>query len=120
MAGNAAASFSGQAVTNDTPEPEPSEPPATPQNLTAVVNEDGSVTLRWDAPDDDSITGYQILRRRPAEGEDTLLVYVENTGNTDTNFTDTDITPGIRYVYRVKAINPAGLSTWSNYVRAEP
>ena len=26
------------------------------------MNDDGSVTLSWEAPDDDSITGYQILR----------------------------------------------------------
>ena len=52
-------------------------PPPAPTNLTATVNGDGSVTLSWEAPDDDSITGYQILRRRPTEGEDTLLVYVE-------------------------------------------
>ena len=37
-------------------------PPPAPTNLTATVNDDGSVTLSWEAPDDDSITGYQILR----------------------------------------------------------
>ena len=39
------------------------------------MNGDGDVVLSWEAPEDDSITGYQILRRRPTEGEDTLLVY---------------------------------------------
>ena len=96
------------------------ELPPAPTNLTAVVNGDGSVTLSWDAPNDDSIIGYQILRRRPAEGEDTLLIYQENTGSTATTFTDAEATPGTRHVYRVKAINDAGLSNWSNYVRAEP
>ena len=75
------------------------ETPPAPQNLTAVVNEDGSVTLSWDAPDDDSVTGYQILRRRPTEGEGTLLVYVENTRSTATTFTDTNVTAGVRHVY---------------------
>ncbi len=73
-------------------------PPPAPQNLTAVVNEDGSVTLSWDAPEDASVIGYQILRRRPTEGEATLLVYVENTGSTATTFTDTDVTAGVRHV----------------------
>ena len=100
-------------------EPTPAPPPA-PTNLTAVVNEDGWVTLTWDAPDDDSVTGYQILRRRPYEGEKTLLVYVENTGSTATTYTDTNVTSGVRYVYRVKVINAAGLSQWSNYARATP
>ena len=49
------------------------EPPPEPQNLVGTVNSDGSVTLTWEAPSDDSITGYRmILRRRPTEGEHTL------------------------------------------------
>ena len=58
-------------------------PPA-PTNLSAQVNSDDSITLTWTAPDDDSVTGYRILRRRPREGEDSLLVYVSNTESTDT------------------------------------
>ena len=99
---------------------EPTEPPPKPPNLTAVVNDDGTVTLSWNAPDDDSITGYQVLRRRPSEGEKGLLVYVEDTGSTATTFTDTDVTAGVRHVYRVKAINAAGLSQRSNYARVDP
>ena len=96
------------------------EPPPAPTNLTAVVNGDGSVTLSWEAPDDDSVTGYQILRRRPTMGENTLLVHVDDTSNTATTFTDADVTAGTRHVYRVKAINSAGLGPQSNYVRVEP
>ena len=95
------------------------EPPEPPRNLTATVNPDGSVSLNWDAPDDDSVTGYQILRRRPGEGEKTLLVYVDDTGSTATSYTDSNLTAGTRHVYRVKAINDAGLSMWSNFARVE-
>ena len=98
----------------------PTEPPGHPRNLTGAANPDGSVTLNCNAPDDDSVTGYQILRRRPSEGESTLLVYVEDTGNTATTYTDSDVTAGILHVYRVKAINDAGLSERSNYVQADP
>ncbi len=101
-------------------EEEPTEPPPAPTNLTAVVNADGSVTLAWDAPDDDSVTGYLILRRRPYEGERTLLVYVESTGSTATTFTDTAVTAGTQHVYRVKAVNDAGPGAQSNYVNADP
>ena len=94
-------------------------PPA-PTNLTATVNPDGTVTLSWDAPDDDSITGYQILRRRPGEGEETLLIYVQDTGSAATTFTDTGVIPGARHVYRVKAINPVGVGDRSNYVNVDP
>ena len=100
-------------------EQEPQSPPPAPTNLTATVNADGHIVLSWTAPDD-SVTGYQILRRRPQQGETTLLVYVADTQSTATTFTDTDVTAGTKHVYRVKAINPAGLSPWSNYVNPTP
>lgn len=46
--------------------------------------------------------GYQ--RRRPVV-EPQLLVLVENTGGTSTTYTDRAVEAGVRYVYRVKAIN---------------
>ena len=78
------------------------------------------MTLSWESPDDHSVTGRQILRRRPTQGEDTLPVYVEDAGNTATEYSDLDVTPGVRHVYRVKAINPAGLSKRSIYVGVTP
>ena len=98
----------------------PTDPPGNPRNLTGAANSDGTVTLSWDAPNDDSVTGYQILRRRPGEGEKTLLVHVNDTGSTATEYTDSDVTLDVRHVYRVKAINAAGLSSWSNFVRVTP
>ncbi len=98
----------------------PTGPPGRPRNLTGAANSDGTVTLRWDAPDDDSVTGYQILRRRPREGEETLLVYVNDTGSTATGYTDRDVTPDVSYAYRVKAINAAGLSRRSKSVNVTP
>ena len=97
-------------------EEQPQEPPPAPPNLTGVANSDGSITLSWDAPDDDTITGYQILRRRPSLGEDELLIYVADTGSTATSYTDTEATPEVRHAYRVKAINSAGVGNRSNYV----
>ena len=101
-------------------EQEPQSPPPAPTNLTATVNADGHIVLSWQAPDDDSVTGYQVLRRRPGQGESTLLVYVANTESTATIFTDASVTAGVKHVYRVKAINAAGLSDWSNYVNPTP
>ena len=48
---------------DDTEQEEPVEPPPAPKNLSVTVNADGSLTLTWVAPDDDSVSGYQILRR---------------------------------------------------------
>ena len=98
----------------------PTEPPGRPHNLTGAANADGTVTLSWDAPNDDSVTGYQILRRRPREGEGTLLVHVNDTGSTATEYTDNDVTPDVLHAYRVKAINAVGLSRQSNFVNVTP
>ena len=98
----------------------PTDPPGAPRNLTGAANADGTVTLSWDAPNDDSVTGYQILRRRPREGEGTLLVHVNDTGSTATEYTDTDVTADVLHAYRVKAINAVGLSRRSNFVNMTP
>ena len=107
------------------PEPEATEPPSAPTNLTATVNDDGSITLSWDTPDDDTITGYEILRRRPTQGENRLTTYVADTGSaaatyTAATYTAANVTDGVRHVYRVKAINATGNSGVSNFARVTP
>ena len=97
----------------------PTSPPPAPSNLTGQVNADGGITLNWTAPSDDSVTGYLILRRRPREGERTLEIYVANTNSTATTYTDTSAPTGTLYVYRVKAINAAGVGAQSNYVNVD-
>ena len=77
------------------------------------------VSLSWDNPGDESVTGYQILRRDKAlhaKGE--FLVHVDDTGSTATSYVDEDMELGVRYVYRVKARNAAGLSERSEWFNA--
>ena len=95
------------------------EPPPAPTGLTGTLNDDGTITLTWDTPEDDSATSYQILRRRPQWQETDLEVHVDDTGNTQTTYTDTSTAESTRYVYRIKARNAAGLSEWSNFVRID-
>ena len=86
-----------------------------PMNLTASLL-DGVVVLTWDAPVEEveSITGYEILRRRPRNGEHTLVPYGQAT--VGTTFIDLNATePGVKYVYRVKALRDDARSRWSNY-----
>ena len=97
----------------------PTEPPPAPTGLAAVLNDDGTITLSWTAPEDDSVTGYQVLRRRPQWGETGLEVYVDDTGSPAATYTDTNTVEPTRYVYRVKARNAAGLSEWSNFVKID-
>ena len=92
-----------------------------PSNLTAAIA-DGGVILNWSSPVQDaaSVTGYQILRRRPREGEGTMLVLVEDTGSTATTHVDaTANEPGVRYAYRVKALRGGAKSSRSNVARID-
>ena len=70
---------------------EPSEPPAKPRGLEATATHD-SVTLIWDDPGDDSITGYVILRRLPGvDPQGHFDVLVANTGTAATTYTDNEV-----------------------------
>ena len=96
----------------------PQKPPPAPRNLTGVANGDGSVTLSWDAPGDDSVTGYRILRRHTVkQAPGVFSKLAANTGTTATTYTDRVASPETRYAYRVKAINAAGAGKRSNYVK---
>ena len=98
----------------------PTEPPPAPLNLTARANADGSVTVSWDAPDDDSITGYQVLRRHPGEAQYSMVESAVHTGGTETTYTDDGLTEDVLHAYGVRAINAAGSSERSNYDNAVP
>ena len=94
---------------------QPTEPPARPAGLSATASHD-SVTLTWDDPGDDSITGYVILRRvreNDVGGEFSELV--PDTGSAATTYTDDTVVAGITYTYRIKAINGAETSERSHW-----
>ena len=94
---------------------EPSEPPAKPRGLSATATHD-RVTLTWDDPDDDSITGYVILRRvRENDEGGAFSVLVPDTGSAATTYTDDTVVAGTTYTYRIKAINGAGTSERSHW-----
>ena len=93
-------------------------PPAVPTGLATAVSHD-LVTLSWDDPGDDTISGYVILRRDKAvHPRGTFVTLAPHTHSTATTYIDASIDPERRYVYRVKAISPAGTSDRSTWVRA--
>ena len=47
------------------------------------------------------------------------MVYVSETGSTETTYTDTGTDLEIRHTYRVKVRNSHGFSLWSNFVRID-
>ena len=85
------------------------EPPAKPTGLsTASVSHDG-VSLTWDDPQDDSITGYVVLRRDPEiHPSRTFVTIAADTGSANTTYTDDTVEPETRYVYRIQALNEYG------------
>ena len=95
---------------------QPTEPPAKPRGLEATTASHNSVTLTWDDPGDDSITGYVILRRIPGvDPEGHFDELVADTGTAATSYTDDTVAAETRYTYRIKAINGAGTSERSRW-----
>ena len=89
-----------------------------PSNLTAALANDG-ISLIWNAPvaESDSVTGYQVMRRRPNQSEAELTVLENNTGSTATTYRDTGATaPGQTYVYAVRALRDDETSQSSDVV----
>ena len=87
-------------------------PPAKPAGLITAASYD-NVLLSWDNPDDDTITGYQVLRGPDA---DNLAALADDTGDANASYTDSNVAAETTYVYAVKARNADGLSPQSDPV----
>ena len=88
--------------------------PDTPTNLMADAT-DGTVTLAWEAPEDDggsAVTDYQY--RINSRGGWISI------GSTNTTHTVTGLTNGVTYVFEVRAVNRVGRSRASEPVEARP
>ena len=88
-------------------------PPAAPSNLQANSTT-STVTLTWDDPADDTTTGYKILSRATAT-QTKLTVLVNNTGNSATSYTISNLEPDTNYAFRVIALSNHGESQISGY-----
>ena len=89
--------------------------PDQPTGLSAAATHD-SVTLTWDDPQDDTITGYVVLRRVPGvDPEGQFDVLVADTETAALTYTDDTVSAETRYTYRIKAINQHGVSERSRW-----
>ena len=89
--------------------------PDKPTGLSGTASHD-AITLTWDDPGDDSITGYVILRRvRENNTGGDFSVLVANTGSAATTYIDDTVAAGATYTYRIKAINEHGVSERSSW-----
>ena len=71
------------------------------------------MTLSWDDPANDSVTGHRILRGLSST---VLSVLVNDTGSTATTYIDEPISSGTTYRYQVMALNAFGASPVSGTV----
>ena len=88
--------------------------PAAPTGLTATGN-NGSVSLNWGASS--GATSYKLFRSTSSGGEGTTA-YVSSI--TATSYSDTGVTNGTTYYYKVAAVNGAGTSAQSAEASATP
>ena len=79
--------------------------PARPTGLvfSGVTHE--RLTLRWDAPRNSKVAGYEITR---AVGDGPAQTLAADTGSALTEYTDTGLSPETAYTYRVAARNDLG------------
>ena len=90
--------------------------PAAPFIGATAVSPDGEVLLSWfNLEENNSITGYQILRGPKA---DSLVIIEDDTGSSSTSYTDETPPAGQTHTYAVKARNASGLSDLSNTLTA--
>ena len=91
--------------------------PAAPTGLMARAG-DARVTLTWDDPDNDSITGYEYQQRTSGGS---WGGWTDFTSDADTTtLTVTGLTNGTAYEFQLRAVNASGASAASETVSATP
>ena len=88
-------------------EPVEEDPPTAPTGLTASNVAHNSLTLSWNDPQDDSITGYRILR---GDAYKNLPTIEEDTGSPSPSYTDNTVGQASAYFYQVVALRADGES----------
>jgi fibronectin type 3 domain-containing protein len=90
------------------------QPPAAPTNLAATAG-NAKVLLNWSASS--GATSYNIYRGTAAGGESSTAIA---TGVSGTSYTNTSLTNGTTYYYKVAAVNAGGTSPLSGEASATP
>lgn len=93
--------------------------PSAPRSLNASAISSSQINLSWLAPSSSggtAVNGYKIERRNACTGS--FITIVANTSNTNTAFSNTGLTNGTCYQYRVYAHNAVDTSAASNNATA--
>jgi fibronectin type 3 domain-containing protein len=88
-------------------------PPAAPSGLTATLQPGPQVGLTW-TDNATNETGFVVERAVGAGAFSTLATVGPRINTGSVSYVDTTVTTGNTYAYRVKAVNGAGSSAYSN------
>ncbi len=111
---NTAGESAASNVANATTEPPPVTIPFAPTNLQATAASSSVINLTWNDASANE-TGFQIERKTGAGGTYALIV---TTAANATAYSDSGLAEGTAYFYRVRAVNGAGNSAYSNEASA--
>ena len=103
---------SSEEISEKTNAPPPPTVSSKPKGLSATAVSESQIDLDWSAPSSDggaSISGYEIERKIGAGSWSTLI-----TTGTETSHSDSGLSSGTTYTYRVSAINSVGTSASSS------
>ncbi len=95
--------------------------PAKPTSFSAAAG-NGSVTLEWADPGDDSITGYEFIQREKngTWGDWGSWTAIGGSDADTTTYTVSGLTNGKGYRFRIRAVNGAGNGAQSAWKQAKP
>jgi predicted phage tail protein len=88
--------------------------PAGPTNLVARGVAPGQIQLTWQ-DNSNNENRFEVFRSTSSSGG---FAFVAQVGAGVTNFTNTNLTVGGTFFYRVRAVNSAGNSLWTNVASA--
>ena len=83
-------------------QPVQNDPPAAPTGLTKTGVAHDTLTLSWNDPQDDSITGYRIFR---GEAYKNLPTIEEDTRSSSPSYTDNTVDEATAYFYQIVALS---------------
>jgi len=86
----------------------PPPPPEAPSNLAATVTKDPHVKLYW-TDNSSTETGFKIFRKEQFGS----YQEIDSVGADATSYTDTNITAGSAYYYKIRAFNVGGHSAFT-------